>query len=229
MNYRIEDLPMLEKPREKALKYGIHALSDAELLAILLRTGTRNCSALNLSQALLKEYSGLDGLFKARISKLKTFDGIGEVKAITLVAALELGSRLTEAKEVEKKQIHESKEVFLFYRHLIMNLEQEQFYGIFLDSHNYILGTKLLFVGTANQSLVHPRDLFKEAILHNAVKIICFHNHPSGNVFPSLADVELTKKLKEIGDLLGVSLIDHVILAKDKYYSFLEHRKDIWQ
>ena len=205
MNYRIEDLPMLEKPREKALKYGIHALSDAELLAILLRTGTRNCSALNLSQALLKEYSGLDGLFKARISKLKTFDGIGEVKAITLVAALELGSRLTEAKEVEKKQIHESKEVFLFYRHLIMNLEQEQFYGIFLDSRNYILGTKLLFV------------------------IICFHNHPSGNVFPSLADVELTKKLKEIGDLLGVSLIDHVILAKDKYYSFLEHRKDIWQ
>ena len=229
MSYLIKDLPLDEKPREKAKKYGISSLSEAELLAILLRTGAKNISVLDLARTLLLEYQDLEGLLHARINALKKIFGMGEVKAITILAALELGRRLQEKNEKQKIQIRESKEVFKYFAHLFFHSEQEKFYVLFLDSKNYVVNQKLLFVGTANQSLVHPRDIFKEAILNNAVKILCIHNHPSGSVSPSFADEETTKRIKKIGDLMGISLVDHVIIGKDDYYSFLENRKDLWE
>lgn len=229
MSYLIKDFPINEKPREKAKKYGISSLSEAELLAILLRTGAKNISVLDLARTLLLEYQDLEGLLHARINALKKIFGMGEVKAITILAALELGRRLQEKNEKQKIQIRESKEVFKYFAHLFFHSEQEKFYVLFLDSKNYVVNQKLLFVGTANQSLVHPRDIFKEAILNNAVKILCIHNHPSGSVSPSFADEETTKRIKKIGDLMGISLVDHVIIGKDDYYSFLENRKDLWE
>lgn len=229
MSYLIKDLPKSEKPREKAKKYGFSSLSEVELLAILLRTGAKNISALDLARTLLLEYQDLEGLLHARINALKKISGMGEVKAITILAALELGKRLQEKKQNQKIQIKESKEVFKYFAHLFFYSEQEKFYVLFLDSKNYVVNQKLLFVGTANQSLVHPRDIFKEAILNNAVKILCIHNHPSGRVSPSFADEETTKRIKKIGDLMGISLVDHVIIGKDDYYSFLENRKDLWE
>ena len=229
MSYLIKDLTGEEKPREKAKKYGVSALSDVNLLAIILRTGTKNSSAIDLAHELLKEYGSLTALEKARFTKLKAFKGIGEVKAITLLAALELGRRTTNPTETPKIQIKESKNVYEYFHSLFTFQSQEQFYVLFLDTKNYVLTKKLLFMGTVNQSMVHPRDVFREALLHNAVKILCIHNHPSGNVTPSIADEKITRELKRIGDMMGISLIDHVIIGKDTYYSFLEHRKDIWQ
>ena len=195
----------------------------------MLRTGAKNISVLDLARTLLLEYQDLEGLLHARINALKKIFGMGEVKAITILAALELGRRLQEKNEKQKIQIRESKEVFKYFAHLFFHSEQEKFYVLFLDSKNYVVNQKLLFVGTANQSLVHPRDIFKEAILNNAVKILCIHNHPSGSVSPSFADEETTKRIKKIGDLMGISLVDHVIIGKDDYYSFLENRKDLWE
>ncbi len=229
MSYLIKDLPLKEKPREKAKKYGITSLSEIELLAILLRTGTKNVSAIDLARKLLLEYQDLKGLLHARINSLKKIPGMGEVKAITILSALELGKRLQENDCQEKIQIKESKDVYTYFASLFLYSEQEKFYVILLDSKNYVLNKKLLFVGTANQSLIHPRDIFKEAILNNAVKILCIHNHPSGRVNPSFADEQVTKKIKKIGDLMGITLVDHVIIAKDNYYSFLENRKDLWE
>lgn len=229
MSYLIKDLPANEKPREKAKKYGISSLNNIELLAILLRTGTKNISAIDLAQKLIIEYHNLEGLRQARINALEKITGMGEVKAITILSALELGKRLQEKAQNEKIQIRESKDVYTYFSYLFFHSDQEKFYALFLDSKNYVVNQKLLFIGTANQSLVHPRDIFKEAILNNAVKILCVHNHPSGRATPSLADEEVTKRIKKIGDLMGISLVDHVIIAKETYYSFLENRKDIWE
>ncbi len=229
MSYLIKDLPPTEKPREKAKKCGISSLSETELLAILLRTGTKNVSALDLARKLLLEYHNLEGLMQARLNTLKKILGMGEVKAITILSALELGKRLQEKNLKEKIQIKESQDVYTYFAHLFFHSDQEKFYVLLLDSKNYVLDQKLLFIGTANQSLIHPRDIFKEAILNNAVKILCIHNHPSGRVTPSIADEEVTKRIKKIGDLMGIVLVDHVIIGKENYYSFLENRKDIWE
>lgn len=229
MSYLIKDLPTNEKPREKAKKYGISSLSNMELLAILLRTGTKAISAIDLARKLLLEYRDLEGLMQARLNTLEKINGMGEVKAITILSALELGKRLQEKNQNDKIQIRESKDVYTYFSYLFFHSDQEKFYVLFLDSKNYVVNQKLLFIGTANQSLVHPRDIFKEAILNNAVKILCVHNHPSGRATPSLADEEVTKRIKKIGDLMGISLVDHVIIAKETYYSFLENRKDIWE
>ena len=228
MSYLIKDLPEEEKPREKAKKYGFSSLSDSELLAILLRTGTKECSVIDLSRNILKEFGTIEGLLDARITSLQNILGMGEVKAITLLASLELARRIKASDQKAKRQIKESKDVYEYFVGDFFHSDQEKFYALFLDSKNYILATKLLFVGTINQSFVHPRDIFKEALLNNAVKIICVHNHPSGDVTPSAADIEVTKKLKKIGDLMNIPVIDHVIIGKDKYYSFLERNGEIF-
>ena len=222
MSYLIKDLTFEEKPREKAKKYGIENLTDLDLLAIVLRSGSKSCSVLDLAREILKNYHGLDGLANARMSSLKKIFGMGEVKALTLLASLELGKRCNRKQEEEMVQIKESKDVFEYFQNVFRHESQEKFYVLYLDSQNYVLERKLLFMGTSNQSLVHPRDIFREAVLLNAVKIICVHNHPSGRILPSKADIEITKKLKKIGEMMGISLIDHVIVGASSYFSFLE-------
>ena len=229
MSYLIKDLISEEKPREKALKYGFKSLTDIELLAIILRTGTKNVSAIDLSRTIINQFGSLYNLKNARLENLKKINGVGKVKAITILSCLELGKRFQCNNIKELVQIKESKDVYNYFRFLFFNSDQEIFYTLFLNSKNEVINKKKLFIGTANQSLVHPRDIFKEAMLNNAVRIICLHNHPSGNVLPSLADELFTKKIKEIAKMVGISLLDHVIIGRDKYFSFLENRKDIWK
>ena len=222
MSYLIKDLPIDEKPREKAKKYGFQTLSNVELLSILIRCGSKNCSVKEVAQDILRSVGGLSGLRDIRVSKLSKLYGVGEVKAITLLAAVELGRRLSAPDEKEKIQINESKKVFLYCQSRFALEKQEKLLVLFLDPRNYILEEKVIFQGTADQSFIHPRDIFQEAVLVNAVKIICVHNHPSGRILPSKADIEITKKLKKIGEMMGISLIDHVIVGSSSYFSFLE-------
>lgn len=222
MSYRIKDLPMEEKPREKVKEKGIESLSTPELIAILLRTGSKKESVKDLAIRVYEHLDGLKGFKALRIHNLTSIHGIGETKAITLIAAIELGKRMQFHAQEQKKRIKKTKDVFLYYRDFYYLEEQEKFMAVFLTSNNTVITEKVIFTGTANQSVVHPRDIFKEAILNNAVKILCLHNHPSGNVNPSQADLEFTKKMKEIGNLLGIPLVDHVIIGREAYYSFLE-------
>lgn len=225
MSVMIKDLPMDEKPREKAKKYGINNLSNAELLAILLRTGTKEVSVNDLSNCILKTFQGIKGMHNMRLPALLDIRVIGETKAITLLASLELGKRMHGEEILGKIQIKETKDVFKYYHNFFEGEKQEKFFVLFLDSRNYVINQKIIFQGTANQSFVHPRDIFQEAILNNAVKIICVHNHPTNHVQPSKEDENVTKRILECGKLLGISLLDHIILGNTSYYSFLEGGK----
>lgn len=223
MSLKIKELPNEEKPREKAICYGVETLTIPELIAIIIKTGTKEESAKDLSVRLYNEVGHLDGLRNLRLTNLTRLKGIGKTKAISLMAAIELGSRLSEPIAFETKKITETADVYRYYRHYFYYEAQEKFLTLFLNSKNEVLKEKVIFMGTANQSIVHPRDIFKEAILNNAVKILAIHNHPSGNVVPSLEDKKFTQKLKEAGELLSIPLIDHVIIGQNSYYSFLEH------
>ena len=220
----IKDLVEEEKPREKAKKYGIEALSDVDLLALLFRTGKRGESVLDLSRKVLKKYTHLDFLTNLRYASLSSLKGIGEAKALSLLAALELGKRVYAQKENSPKFILESKDVYEKYHYLFDFETQEKFFCLYLNVKNQVIKEKVIFIGSANRSIVHARDIFREAILNNASKIICVHNHPSGVSLPSQEDITITKKLYEIGKFIDIALIDHIIMGKGNYYSFLESK-----
>lgn len=225
MNVKMKDVPELERPRERLINLGAQNLSDEELLAIILKTGYKNMSVKNLAAYILSSINGIENLKNINLYELKNIKGIGEAKACTLMAVSELSKRMNrKIASLNEVKLNTSWKVYEFYKNKINN-NQEQFYCIYLDASKKVIEEKLLFMGTVNYSLVHPRDIFKEAYLLNATGIICVHNHPSGEVRPSLEDINLTKRLKEIGKLTGVRVIDHIIIGKDKYYSFLENGK----
>lgn len=223
MSYLIKDMPDEEKPRERAKKYGFETLSVVDLLSILLRTGTRNKSVKELAMEISKYLDSLPNITDLRLSSLSNFKGVGEVKAITLLSAIELGKRMGYKKVFKKNIINNAKDVFDYFEIFFKYETQEKMLAIFLNSKNEILESKIIFTGTANQSLVHVRDIYKEGILVNAIKIICLHNHPSGNPNPSKEDEYTTKRLKEAGLIIGIPLVDHIIIGDNKYYSFLEN------
>jgi len=216
-------MPDEEKPRERAKKYGFETLSVVDLLSILLRTGTRNKSVKELAMEISKYLDSLPNITDLRLSSLSNFKGVGEVKAITLLSAIELGKRMGYKKVFKKNIINNAKDVFDYFEIFFKYETQEKMIAIFLNSKNEILESKIIFTGTANQSLVHVRDIYKEGILVNAIKIICLHNHPSGNPNPSKEDEYTTKRLKEAGLIIGIPLVDHIIIGDSKYYSFLEN------
>lgn len=220
---KIKDLPLEERPRERLINYGVDSLSNEELIAILLKTGTVNNSAKSLAQNVLKN---IDNINNVRINNLIAIKGIGISKACTIIASLELGKRLNNKVLTLKNKFNNPKIIFEYYQTRLKDIKQEHFYAIYLDSKNKIIDDKLLFIGTINASLVHPRDIFKEAYLLNAASIICIHNHPSGNPVPSKEDMLLTKDLTKIGVLMGIKVIDHIIIGENNYYSFYEN-KDI--
>lgn len=220
---KIKDLPLEERPRERLINYGVNSLSNEELIAILLKTGTVNNSAKSLAQNVLKN---IDNINNVRINNLIAIKGIGISKACTIIASLELGKRLNNKVLTLKNKFNNPKIIFEYYQTRLKDIKQEHFYAIYLDSKNKIIDDKLLFIGTINASLVHPRDIFKEAYLLNAASIICIHNHPSGNPVPSKEDMLLTKDLTKIGVLMGIKVIDHIIIGENNYYSFYEN-KDI--
>ncbi len=221
MGLLIKELSDNEKPRERLKNYGVSSLSNEELISIILRTGTKSLSVKDVSQNILKEISDLKDL---TINKLLQIKGIGEVKAITLIASVELGKRLY-TKSIIKKDIKLTnvEAVYNLFKDYFYNLKQEQFIVIYLDTKKKLIDYKLLFIGTIDQSTVHPREIFKNAYLMSASYIICIHNHPSGVCNPSNEDLVFTNKLLEISKLMLIPLLDHLIIGNNEYYSFLEN------
>lgn len=222
MKIKMKDIPKNERPVERLLQNGSKFLNNEELLSILIKTGNRESSAKELASLILKRCEG--DLNKINYSNLKNINGIGEVKSACILAGIELGKRVNKKiKSINNVKIINSDIVFDYYRDLFINKKQEYFYCIYLDTNKVVIKEKLLFMGTLDYSVVHPREVFKEAVSVSASSIICIHNHPSGNVLPSRNDFEITSKLIEAGNLLGIKIVDHVIIGSDKYYSFLEN------
>lgn len=224
MTVRIKDIPESDRPVERLISNGSESLSNIELLTILIKSGTKQKSAKALAEEILKEIGDIHQLKNLNLEQLKKIKGIGTKKATTILAAIELAKRINdEYNNINNVKINNSSLVYKYYKNKIGDKLQEYFYCIYLNSAKKVIKDKLLFIGTINQSIVHPREIFKEAYLLSASSIICVHNHPAGSVFPSIEDINLTNKLVEIGDLLGVKVVDHVIITKNNYYSFFEN------
>lgn len=223
MAVNIEDIPVSERPRERLIHYGVESLGNDELLAILLRCGTKDMSVKELSNYILKELSSIRDMKQMNYEKLVRIKGIGPAKACQVLAAIELGNRLSKKYDcVQEIKIANAEEIYFYYKELLKDKKQEYFYCVYLDTRNKIIKDKLLFMGTLNQSLVHPREVFKEAYLCSASSMICVHNHPAGSSEPSRLDITLTEQLGEAGKLLGIPLLDHIIIGNQQYFSFME-------
>lgn len=218
----IKNIPEFERPRERFLKFGAENLSNSELISILLNNGTKNISVKELSDSILRNINDISELKNMTLSKLKEIKGIGDVKAITLLSALELGKRVYYRKNVSKIKMNSADKIYNYMKDELYGKNQEYFYALYLDSKKNLIDKKLLFIGTINKSIVHPREIFKYAYLLSASSIICIHNHPSGDPLPSNEDVILTNNLKKIGDMQGIPVIDHIIIGNN-YYSFFEN------
>ena len=217
-------MPTDEKPREKALRYGIESVSNRELLAILLRCGYKGVSALELSDMVLKKAKGLHALCEMDIQDLTSIKGISKVKALELKACFELSKRVSSAKMYCALEVNEPEIVSDYMNKKIGFEKQEHFVVLFLNVKNQLIKEETIFIGTLNQSVVHSREIFKAAILCSSAKIILCHNHPSSNCIPSEQDICITKKLQEVGKLVGIEVLDHIIVGKNMYYSFAQHQ-----
>lgn len=215
-------LPPEEMPREKLLRAGAGNLSDAELLAILLRTGSGKDHAVALANKMLLKAGSLDQLSRYTVNELTTMPGLGNVKAITIKAALELGRRVTVTPSAEVTKVNTAADVFTYIRPHIGDLRKEVFVCLHLDTKHKIMRHITISEGTLNQSLVHPREAFMEAIRDGAAAVIFAHNHPSGDLTPSRSDLVITKQLRSAGEIIGIRVLDHVIVSKDSYYSFAD-------
>lgn len=222
MKIKMKDIPKNERPVERLLLYGPGSLSNEELLSILIKTGNKENSARELASVILKDVSG--NLSEINYSNLSKIKGIGDSKSAVILAALEFGYRASrKVSSINNIKITDASIVFDYYKSIFTNKKQEYFYCIYLDSSKRVIKEKLLFIGTLDHSLVHPREIFKEACSVSASSIICVHNHPSGNVVPSKNDFDITNKLVDLGCMLGIKVIDHIIIGDNKYYSFLEN------
>lgn len=215
---KLKDLPKIERPREKLEKYGPDRLSHSELLAILLRTGAKGVNVIELSNKVLKKFSGA-GLTKATVRELKETFGLGVAKACEIAACFELGRRLLQNKQ--SALLLSPKDVWDELKD-IRDHKKEHFVVFFLDVRNQEIKREIISVGTLNANLVHPREVFESAIQHFAAQVIVAHNHPSGDSEPSAEDVDITKRLTEAGKILGIEVIDHVVVARDGFASFKE-------
>lgn len=223
---KLKDLPVSERPREKLLKYGKDNLSDSELLAIILKTGTREYSAIDLGINLVKEIGSIVNLKDLSYEKLVNIKGIGNAKAVEILAVCELCKRIYyNISSFEKEKFSTPQIIYEKNKYLFDGVLQEHFYCLYLDSKKNLIERKLLFMGTLNKSVVHPREIFKEAYKLSASSIVCMHNHPSGDKTPSKEDIYLTRSLMELGDINGIPIVDHIIFTDDDYYSFYENSR----
>lgn len=219
----LKKLPSEEKPRERLLKYGRENISNDELIEIILKSGNKKCGIKDISHNILSSVNNISELKNLSINTLSNIDGMSKIKAIELVAAIELGRRVYEDNKYENLvKLTNPSTIINYFHNLFKDKKQEYFYVIYLDNQKNFIDKKLLFKGTANYSLVHPREIFKEAYMLSASNIICIHNHPSGDATPSKNDIELTKRIKMISDIHGIGLLDHIIIGNNNYYSFYE-------
>ena len=218
----IRDIPEEERPRERLLKEGAQALSNHELMAIILRTGTVHESVLQISQRLIRHFEGLRMLKDASIEELMQIKGIGKAKAIQIVAAIELGKRFSKLHTNGRDMILSPEDGANYVMEDMRFLTQEHFVAVYLNTKNQVIHKQTIFVGSLNASIVHPREVFREGIKRSAASLICFHNHPSGNPTPSQEDIEVTRRLVECGKLLGIDVLDHIVIGDNTYVSLKE-------
>ena len=221
---KIKDMPTLERPREKFLNNSIDNLSDVELLSIILKTGTKKNSVKDISCNILNDIKDIRNLKNINYNDLIKYDGIGKVKAIELLTSLELGKRVyQEVNETDIINCTNPSNIIKYFNYLFKDKKQEEFYVILLDNKKNYIKKILLFKGTINMSIVHPREIFKEAYLSSSSYLLCLYNHPTGDATPSNEDINLTNKIKEIGLIHSIPLIDHIIIGNNNYFSFYEN------
>jgi DNA repair protein RadC len=221
-SFLIRDVPERERPRERLIKEGARALTNQEILAILLRSGTKQESVLQVAQRLIAKFDGLLLLKEAAIEELCTIKGIGKAKAVELSAAIELGRRIHSLQPEERYVIRSPEDVSNYVMEDMRFLQQEHFDCLYLNTKNQVLHRKTVFIGSLNASICHPREIFKEAIKRSAASVICLHNHPSGDPAPSREDIDVTKRLAESGKVLGIELLDHIIIGDRRFISLKE-------
>lgn len=219
---RIKDWPETERPRERLMNSGPDALSDAELLGIILRTGNRNSTAMDLARQLLDEFGGIRGLDTQPAVAMCDVNGIGVAKAAQIKAALELAKRLVQQQWISRERISTSEEAYQFVRLRMRDLHREQFRTIFLTTRNEIIAEKTLFEGSLTESVVSAREIILSAVQLAAASVILLHNHPSGTPDPSNEDKNITKKLATACRYADISVLDHIIVGKDSYFSFAD-------
>lgn len=222
-NVRINDIPENERPIEKLLINGPDSLNNAELLAIILRTGIRGENVIALSNRLLSEVDGLDGLLVSNYSEITNIKGIKKIKASQIIAMVELFSRFKTLRSLSKGyKISSPSQLSEMLMNEMTDLSQEVLKLIMLNTKNEVIGVKDVFKGSLNTSIVHPREIFKEAVKRSSASIIICHNHPSGDPSPSKEDINITMRLKECGSIMGISLLDHIIIGNKKFVSLKE-------
>ncbi len=218
----IRDLPLRERPRERLLRQGARALSDSELLAILLRTGSSRASALDLAKLLLQEIEGLENLKGITLEELTAIHGIGTAKGMQIIAAIELGRRLREIAVEARTLVRSPADAAYYIADEVRDLVQEHFLVLLLDTKNSIISKELITVGTLNSSIVHPREVFRPAIKKSCSAMILVHNHPSGDSTPSREDIDVTRRLMKVGEVVGIEVLDHIIIGGAGYTSLRE-------
>lgn len=220
----IKEWPENERPREKLINHGASALSESELLAILINHGAKQLSAVDVAKRLLNEYRSIKNIASLSVADLrqKKNKGIGTAKAVAIVAAFELGRRMSEQTPDNDTPIQSPKDVFDRFGAKLRDLKQEVFMVLCLSSANTITRERTITKGLLNSSLTHPREVFREAILEHAASVILMHNHPSGNLEPSREDITVTKQIVEAGKIIGISVHDHIIIAGNNFTSMME-------
>jgi DNA repair protein RadC len=218
----IKDIPIEDRPRERLLKYGPEVLSNGELLAIILRTGAKSESAINVANRLINSSQGLRFLVESSVQELSKTKGIGNAKAAQIKAAVELGKRLKGYRSGEEKKINRPEDVVELVMEDMRYLNKEYLRVIFLNTKNIIIESKDISIGSLNASIVHPREVYSEAIKRSSSSIVICHNHPSGDPTPSQEDINITKRLAEVGKLVGIELLDHIIIGDGSYISLKE-------
>lgn len=216
----MNELPLSDRPRERLARMGVAALGDAELLALVLGSGTRRRGALAVAQAVLAAAGGASGLLQVSVDELRQVEGVGAVRAARLLAAAELGRRALVARVDERPRFRSPQDIARYLLPLHGGHREERCGVVLLDARYRLIRTTVLSVGTQDAALIQPRDIFRVALLASATSVVVFHNHPSGDPEPSPADVQVTARLAQAGDMVGIKLIDHIILGAGRYYSF---------
>lgn len=218
----IRDLPVDERPRERLIRVGARVMSNAELLAIAVRTGVGGENVLRVAERLLSRFEGLPGIARASLAELQSVNGIGPAKAVTIKASLELGRRLMAAAPEERPRITSPADAANLLMSEMMLLQQEELRVVLLDTRNHVLRIKTVYKGSLNTSVVRIGEVYRDAVKDNAAALIVTHNHPSGDPSPSPEDVHVTRQIRQAGSLLDIELLDHIIIGRQRYISLKE-------
>lgn len=219
---KLKELPSTELPRERLINVGESNLTNEELLSIILRTGTKNISVKEVSMNILSSIENINDLMNIDIYELSKIKGVGLVKAITLKASIELGKRVNNIEIKNNMKLNNSEIVHNTFKSIFIGLKQEKLLAIYLDNKKRLINYKIITIGTKDQTIFHPRDIIYNAIKCNASAIIIIHNHPSGDINPSKADIELTNTLINSCNIVGIPLLDHLITNTKNFYSFFK-------